>query len=233
MTSYLKPNVYLSEFMKYLAKKVAQGEERLPPLTVMSQELGVSVASLREQLEVARILGFVEVRPKTGIRWLPYQFAPSILVSVIYAVTISQDYFDQFRDFRNHLEAAYFYEALANLNVEQTDRLMELVEIAENKIEEFPPQLPHWEHRELHRILFSGVSNVFVQGVFSVYWDVYEAKGFSIISDLDYLRRVWSFHRRIVVAVFNKNYAEAYDAFIEHKELLMRNQKPITTQMFE
>jgi DNA-binding FadR family transcriptional regulator len=37
----------------------------------MSKELGVSVALLREQLEVAKAIGLVEVRPRTGIRRLP------------------------------------------------------------------------------------------------------------------------------------------------------------------
>ena len=69
----------LSEFLQYLSKRAANGEDRLPPLTVLSKELKISVASLREQLEIARVLGFVDIKPKTGIRWLPYQFAPSVL----------------------------------------------------------------------------------------------------------------------------------------------------------
>jgi DNA-binding FadR family transcriptional regulator len=233
MAIHYKSNKYLSEFLQYLAEKAAAGEERLPPLTELSRELGVSVASLREQLEVARIFGFVEVRPKTGIRWLPYQFAPSILMSVVYAITLSSDFFDQFRDLRNHLESAYFYEALANLNTQHIDRLMQIVEDAENKIELYPPQIPHREHRELHHILFSGVNNTFVQGIFSVYWEVYEAKGFSVINDLDYLKRVWTYHRHIVEAIYKKNYAEAFELFLEHKDLMIRSPKPVLNQRFE
>jgi DNA-binding FadR family transcriptional regulator len=233
MAIHYKSNEYLSEFLQYLAEKATNGEERLPPLTELSRELGVSVASLREQLEVARIFGFVEVRPKTGIRWLPYQFAPSILMSVVYAITISPEFFDQFRDLRNHLESAYFYESLANLDLHHIDRLMELVEVAENKMEMYPPQLPHREHRDLHNILFSGVTNTFVKGIFSVYWEVYEAQGFSVISDLDYLKRVWSYHRRIVEAIYKKDYAEAFEMFLEHKDLMMHNPKPVLKQRFE
>ena len=60
-------NINLSEFLQYLASH-EQGEQSLPALTTLGQELGISVASLREQLEVARALGFVEVRPRIGIR---------------------------------------------------------------------------------------------------------------------------------------------------------------------
>ena len=71
----------ISDFMKYLASSSNAESDRLPPLTDLSQELGISVASLREQLEVARTFGLVEVRPKTGIRRLPYTFAPAVVVS--------------------------------------------------------------------------------------------------------------------------------------------------------
>jgi len=68
-----------SEFFDYLISTILDGEnetDRLPPLNTISQELGVSVALLREQLEVAKALGFVEVRPRTGIRRLPLAFLP-------------------------------------------------------------------------------------------------------------------------------------------------------------
>ncbi|NMD31116.1 MAG: GntR family transcriptional regulator, partial [Chloroflexi bacterium] len=53
-----------SEFLKYLARHSQSAEDdRLPPLADLSRELGISIASLREQLEVARAMGLVEVRP--------------------------------------------------------------------------------------------------------------------------------------------------------------------------
>ena len=52
----------ISEFLRYLATN-EEAESGLPTLNELSEELGVSLASLREQLEVARALGLVEVKP--------------------------------------------------------------------------------------------------------------------------------------------------------------------------
>ena len=70
-----------SAFLQYLTERTDAEGDRLPPLSELSQQLGVSIASLREQLEVARTLGVVEVRPKVGIRRLPYRFKPAVLTS--------------------------------------------------------------------------------------------------------------------------------------------------------
>ena len=51
----------VSEFLRYLAVHPA-AEGSLPPLSQLSRELGISVAGLREQLEVARAMGLVDVR---------------------------------------------------------------------------------------------------------------------------------------------------------------------------
>ncbi|MDP2776120.1 MAG: GntR family transcriptional regulator, partial [Anaerolineales bacterium] len=59
------PNI--SEFLRYLAAH-PEAENSLPPLIELSRELGVGVAALREQLEVARALGLVEVKPRVGMR---------------------------------------------------------------------------------------------------------------------------------------------------------------------
>ena len=233
MVLYSKSVNHLSEFLKYIADKSSKGEDRIPPLATLSKELQVSVASLREQLEVARVLGFVEVKPKTGIKWLPYTFMPSLLLSVTYAITISSDYFEQFRDFRNHLEAAYFIESAAKLSKNDIDQLILIVDSAETKINTIPPQLPHQEHRDFHARIFSRVKNSFVQSVFLVYWDVYEIKGYSIINDLDYLNRVWHYHRKVLVGIQTGNIIQSYEAFLEHKELMVKNIKNVPSQTFE
>jgi DNA-binding transcriptional regulator YhcF (GntR family) len=46
----------LSEFLRYLAKENADGDT-LPSLKNLGKQLGISIATLREQLEVARALG--------------------------------------------------------------------------------------------------------------------------------------------------------------------------------
>jgi len=79
----------ISEFLRYLALH-PEAETNLPTLSELSRELGISVAGLREQLEVARALGLVEVRPRTGTRRLPYSFAPAVKQSLTYALTLNQ-----------------------------------------------------------------------------------------------------------------------------------------------
>ena len=64
----------LSEFLSYLVNHEQAEDQSLPSLADLSQELGIGIAALREQLEVARALGLVEVRPRIGIRRKAYSF---------------------------------------------------------------------------------------------------------------------------------------------------------------
>jgi DNA-binding FadR family transcriptional regulator len=226
-------SIYLSEFLLYLSGRVSDGEEQLPSLNKLSKELNISVATLREQLEVARVFGLVEVRPRTGIRWLPYRFAPSILGSVGYAIKVTPCFFEEFRDLRNHVESAYFYEAVTRLTREDIELMVDLVQLAINKIQQIPPQLPHNEHVKLHQILFSHIDNVFVQGILEGYWEIYEDRGLSIINDMDYLDRVWRYHGRIVDALRVGDNSMALNTFMEHKDIIKWNPKPNPNQKFE
>lgn len=226
-------NNNLSEFLKYIADKSSMGENQLPSLSNLSKELKISIASLREQLEVARVLGFVEVKPRTGIRWLPYDFTPSLLLSVTYAITVSEEFFENYRDLRNHLEAAYFLESVSKLSRSDITELISIVENAERKLLFNPPQLPHLEHRKFHAIIFSKVNNPFVQSIFSVYWDVYEFQGYAIINDLDYLRRVWHYHASVLEEIKSNNINQALTLFMEHKDLIIRISRNVPSQAFE
>ncbi len=76
----------LSPFLEYLVEKRNDQSDRLPPLNEISKKLGISIASLREQLEVARIMGLVEIKPKTGLRKLEYSFLPGLLNNLAYAL---------------------------------------------------------------------------------------------------------------------------------------------------
>src|SRR5690242_13393941 len=105
----------ISEFLRYLAGH-QEAENGLPTLTELSQELGVSVASLREQLEVARALGLVEIKPgRGGTRRRPYSFTPTVRQSLGYALALNEDHFRKYSELRNHVEFAYWYEAVRKL----------------------------------------------------------------------------------------------------------------------
>src|SRR5512139_2977896 len=109
-------NPQTSQFLRYLARTdLSFQDEHLPALNDLSKELGIGISVLREQLEVARALGLVEVRPRTGIRRLPYSFFPAVQKSLSYAIERSQSHFEAFADLRNHLEACYWEEAVTAL----------------------------------------------------------------------------------------------------------------------
>src|SRR5215470_20175021 len=93
----------ISEFMRYLAAH-EEAEQGLPTLTELSQELGVSVASLREQLEVARALGLIEVKPgRGGTRRRDYSFTPAVRQSLGYALALNNAHFRKYAELRNHV----------------------------------------------------------------------------------------------------------------------------------
>jgi DNA-binding FadR family transcriptional regulator len=209
----------LSEFMHYLAAH-PQSEASLPPLTALSEELGVSVASLREQLEVARALGLVDVRPRTGIRRLPFTFLPAVRQSLGYAMALDQANFEMFADLRKNIEASYWYEAVGKLTGEDQIRLQELIDRAWRKLNGRPIQIPHEEHKQLHLIIYCRLNNPFVTGILEAYWESYEAIGLNVFTDYNYLRSVWQYHETMVNAIQSRDFESGYRALVEHTELL-------------
>jgi len=223
----------LSGFLQYLAKQCRQDSGRLPALTELSQELGVSVATLREQLEVARALGLVEVRPKTGIRSLPYSFQPAVRQSLAYALAINPENFQYFSDLRNHIESVYWYQAVSCLTEQDRLRLRQLVREAVEKLNGSPIQIPHNEHRELHLSIFRRLNNPFVLGILEAYWEAYEQVGLSVYSDYEYVKNVWKYHEKMVDAICTGDFSSGHFALIEHLNLINLRAKPNTSQKFE
>lgn len=221
-----RENAELSEFLLYLARENGDGG-RLPSLAVLSQQLGISIASLREQLEVARAFGLVEVRPKTGIRRLRYQFSPAVFKSLTYANAIdSSFFFNAFSDLRTHIEAAYWQQAVSLLNDEDIDHLESLVDQALEKINGNPIHIPHDEHRELHLCIYRRLNNPFVTGILEAYWESYEAFGLNLYTDISYVKKVWDYHRRMVEAIRIGDLNTGYHLLIEHTSLLQERYRP-------
>jgi len=223
----------LSGFLQYLAKQSRRDSGRLPPLTELSQELGISVATLREQLEVARALGLVEVRPRTGIRSLPYTFQPAVRQSLAYALAVNPDNFQYFSDLRNHIESVYWYQAVSCLTEHDKQHLRRLVGEALEKLNGSPIQIPHHEHRELHLSIFRRLNNPFVLGILEAYWEAYEQVGLNYYSDVEYVKNVWKYHEKMVDAIYTGDYSSGHFALIEHLNLINLRAKPNTSQKFE
>ncbi len=213
----LSPNI--SEFLRYLAEH-QEAESGLPALNGLSRELGIGVAALREQLEVARALGLVEVRPRTGMRRKPYTFAPAVLQSLNYAIALNKDHFIAFADLRRHIETAYWHEAVKLLIPQDHSLLKDLVARAWDKLRGSPIEIPHPEHRELHLTIYRRLNNPFVSGLLQTYWEAYEAVGLNFFTDYNYLTEVWQYHQKMVDSICANDFDAGYTALSEHSDLI-------------
>lgn len=210
----------ISEFLRYLATH-DEVQHGLPSLKKLSEELGVSVASLREQLEVARALGLVEVKPRLGTKRRDYSFTPAVRQSLGYALALNNEHFRKYSELRNHVEAAFWHEAVKKLTEQDKIELQALVSRAHEKLQGSPIRVPHEEHRHLHLLIFSRLENLFVTGILEAYWDAYENVGLNVFTGgYEYLQEVWGFHRKMVEAICNGDYEEGYRALIAHTDLL-------------
>jgi DNA-binding FadR family transcriptional regulator len=171
-------------------------------------------------MEAAREIGLVEARPRTGIRRRVYSFLPAVRQSVAFSIADAPERFDAFADLRIHIEESYWYEAAVLLNAEDHAHLQSLVDDAEAKLNNKPPQIPHDEHRQLHLYIYKKLNNPFVQGLLEAYWDMYEAVGLNVYNDIAYHKKVWGYHQRIVNAIKAGNLQSGYKLLREHKLLL-------------
>jgi DNA-binding FadR family transcriptional regulator len=208
-----------SGFLHYLFTQ-AEGDGTIPSLTQLSEELGISVASLREQLEVAKALGLVEIRPRTGIRRLPYSFFPAVRQSLFCGMELDRSNFNRFADLRIHIEEAYWEEAVRNLTGEDLEHLRDLLASAWDKLHGKPVQIPHAEHRELHLSIYRRLENPFVLGLLEAYWDAYESVGLNLYADYHYLEQVWTYHQTMVDSIAARDYSAGFQALVEHQHLL-------------
>jgi DNA-binding FadR family transcriptional regulator len=211
----------ISEFLRYLAMN-EEAENGLPTLNELSEELGVSLASLREQLEVARALGLVEVKPgRGGTRRRSFSFTPAIRQSLGYALALGDGHFQKYAELRNHVESAYWHEAVQKLTDQDKEELQTLVARAWNKLRRIPIQVPHEEHRNLHLLIYSRLENPFVTGILEAYWDAYEAMRLNMLTGgYEYLEEVWQYHQKMVEAICTNDRKAGYDALITHTDLL-------------
>jgi len=211
-----------SEFIDYLLQTTDSNTDTLPALKDLSQQIGISISTLREQLEAAKILGLVDVKPRRGIRPLPYKFTPAVDASLCYAIQKDHDYFEDFVDLRRHLEYSYFPQAVDLLEESDHQELRRLVKSAWEKLRGKPVRIPHQEHRQLHLAFFKRLNNVFVSGLLEAYWDAYEAVGLNVYTDLEYLEQVWTYHEELVETAIQKDNTRGREVLWEHFELMDR-----------
>lgn len=222
-----------SELLSYVIDQGFDAGDRLPSLTDLSQEIGISVGKLREQLEVARMLGLVEASPRRGITRTEYSFLPPVRLSLLTALAMDRHAFDHFSGLRSHLETAYWDEAVALLTTEDHKHLRQLVAAAKSKLHQQRIQIPFLEHRELHLSIFRRLNNPFVVGLLEAYWDAYEAVELNTYADFFYLQQVWDYHERMVEAIVAGDAANGKRLLIEHMQLLSQRGISIENRQHE
>lgn len=223
----------LSPLLLYLAEHQSSGKGALPSLKDISKDMGKSISSLREELEVAKAFGLVAVKPRVGITRLPYSFTPAVTKSLAFAITLNKDMFKQFSDFRNHTEASYWYQAVSSLTKEDVASLQTITKVATLKLNADPIQIPHAEHRQLHLTIYKRLGNPFVYGILEAYWDIYEAVGLSVYEDHKYLGRVWEYHTQMVDSISQGDFLSGYQALIAHMDLLFQREQKNSKLPFE
>jgi DNA-binding FadR family transcriptional regulator len=207
-------------FLEYLAQKNVKSEMQIPPLSILRHELGMSVSSLRELMELARTIGLIEAHPRSGIQLQPYSFKPAVIKSLAYAVLSNKKLFDDYSDLRKQLEKAYFPKAVRLLSKNNIIQMLELVKIAKKKLNSNPIQIPHPEHRQFHLSMYINLENNFVSSLLEAYWMMYESVGLDLYTDLAYLIKVWDYHERIVNLIAADQFEQSYEYLLEHMELI-------------
>ena len=210
-----------SDFLNYIIRQGFQPGDRLPSIQELTADthLDMSANKVREQLEVARQMGWVEVRSKRGTRIKDYAFTPAVRLSARYAMARGER-FEDFASLRNHVESAYWQEACALLTDEDLAVMQGCINRANQKLDSPPIHIPNPEHRLFHLTVFRNLQNTFVLGILEAYWDLYEEVGVNRYMDYRYLRRVWDYHARILDLIRDGQFEEAQRAFVEHTRLL-------------
>lgn len=206
--------------LDYIVKHRLQPGDRLPTIPQLSQELAVSTSKIREELAVARTLGLVQTKPRTGTQIQDYDFGPAASISVIYALGLNRQHFYDFARLRASVELSFWPEAVALLNEQDIADLRELIVAARIKLHRIPVEVPFQEHRQLHLTFFRHLENPFVQGILEAYWDAYKAFGLALYADLSYHREVWDYHQQMVECIALGDIEGSHRAMREHITLL-------------
>lgn len=218
--------------LSYLAISAKEGKS-IPSIAQLSNDLGLSTASLREQLEVARQLEFVEVKTRTGIQTSSFSAAPAICLAYRYGLELEPDLIWDIISVRQHLELSYWQEAVVHLTKKDVQYLSELIESAFSKISSQPVVIPIEEHKEFHLSIYRSLDNCFLNGLLEAYWQIYQETEVRVYSDKTYLESIWAYHRKIQQAIAAKEYDLGYQALMTHFEIVRTQRKAELKQRFE
>lgn len=220
------------EVLHFLADCATTGKT-IPSIPELGQELGISTASVREQLEVARCIGIVDIKPRTGIQSKEFSLSQSTTLAMVYGVNVKPELFEQYASMRQQLEMGYWNEAVSLLTKDDIFRLKHLVDLAYSKIMKRPLIIPNDEHREFHLAIYRPLKNEVLNGILETYWDLHNSLNVSYYQDEAYLQNVWDYHRKMVEAIEAREYEKGYNALTIHLQLLKSGKKAELKQRFE
>jgi DNA-binding FadR family transcriptional regulator len=212
----------LPHFLEYIIASGLEPGDRIPSITDLQaqDQLGMSGGKIREQLEVARALGLVDVRSKIGMRLKPYTFTPAVRLSLFYGIRTNRLLFAAYSELRIHVEAGYWVEACETLDAEGLAAMETALREAQALLRLDPVHIPVAEHRDFHLALYQRLENPFVLGLLEAYWDAYDAFAVNQYMQFATLRRVWEYHEQIYEAIRDGKYTQARALFLEHTQLL-------------
>ena len=218
--------------LSYLANSAKEGKS-IPSIAQLSNDLGLSTSSLREQLEVARQLEFVEVKTRTGIQTSTFSAAPAICLAYRYGLEVEPDMIWDILSVRQHLELSYWQEAVVHLTKKDVGYLNEIIESAFRKINNQPVVIPIEEHKEFHLSIYRSLNNSFLNSLLEAYWQIYQETDVRVYSDKTYLESIWAYHRKVQQAIASKEYDLGYQALMTHFEIVRTQRKAELKQRFE
>jgi DNA-binding FadR family transcriptional regulator len=218
--------------LSYLANTVKEGKS-IPSIAQLGIDLGLSNASVREQLEVARQLELVEVKTKTGIQVTPFSVKPAICLASRYALDINPDLIWEMYSVRQQLELSYWQKAVVKLGREEVEQLGHIIDSAFHKIHNRPIIIPVEEHRDFHLTIYRPLNNTFLQSLLESFWTLFQDSENRLYSDQISLETVWDYHKKIFKAIDSKEYEMGYDALLTHFDIVRTSKKAELKQRFE
>ena len=220
------------ELLNYLAEARCRNAA-IPTIPELSEALGVSTAIVREQLEVARRMGIVEIKPGVGIQGRDFNLTQSLVMAMRYGVAVQPQLFEEYADVRRHLEMGYWYEAVTQLTQADTADLLDQVAQAFQKINQKPVLVPSEEHRIFHLTIFRHLKNPIVSSLLETYWDLYRDSSWIYSMDQGYLQEVWRQHEKIAKALEAREFEVGYNLMVAHMDLVQQVKKTERGQRFE
>ena len=218
--------------LSYLANSAKQGKN-IPSIVQLSEELSLSTAAVREQLAVARQLEVVEVKTKTGIHTSSFSVAPAICLAFRYGLELDPSMRGEIASVRQHLELAFWNEAVSKLTEKDVEHLEGIVDTAYQKINNHPVILPLEEHKEFHLTIYRPLKNNYLNNLMEAYWELNSETDYHTYSDVNTLQNVWAYHRKIQQAIAAREFDLGFEALKTHYELVRTKNKATLINRFE